>query len=140
MTSLIYYLLCRRSILGPLLCIIFLCDLFDFEENVDIVSYVDDNTPYCASHDIQSTINTLKDLFDWFSKDSTKANADKCHLLLSENTKHVACINQIQIENYNSEKLLGVTIDSYLKFDIRARACVFPFTIKASPDWTKQQM
>ena len=47
-----------------------------------------------------------------------KANADKCHLLLSENTKRVACINQIQIENNNSEKLLGVTIDSYLKFNI----------------------
>ena len=47
-----------------------------------------------------------------------KANADKCHLLLSENTKHVACINHIQIENNTSEKLLGVTIDSDLKFDI----------------------
>ena len=47
-----------------------------------------------------------------------KANADKCHLLLSENTKHVACINHIQIENKTSEKLLGVTIDSDLKFDI----------------------
>ena len=69
-----------------------------------------------------------------------KANAGKCHLLLSENTKRVACINQIQIENNNSEKLLGVTIDSYLKFDIRAPVCVFPSTVKASPDWTKQQM
>ena len=36
----------------------------------------------------------------------------------SENTKHVACINHIQIENNTSEKLPGVTIDSDLKFDI----------------------
>ena len=47
-----------------------------------------------------------------------KANADKGHLLLSENTKHVACINHIQIENNTLEKLLGVTIDSVLKFDV----------------------
>ena len=47
-----------------------------------------------------------------------KANADKCHLLLSENIKHVACINHIQIGNNTSEKLLGVTIDSDLKFNI----------------------
>ena len=47
-----------------------------------------------------------------------KANADKRHLLLSENTKHVACINHIQIENNTSEKLLGVKIDSDFKFDI----------------------
>ena len=79
-------------------------------------------TLYCASHDIQTTINTLQDssakLFDLFSKNSKEANADKCHLLLSENIKHVAYINHIQIENNTSEKLLGVTIDSDLKFDI----------------------
>ena len=47
-----------------------------------------------------------------------KANADKCRLLLSGNIKDVACINHIQIENNTSEKLLGVTIDSDLKFDL----------------------
>ena len=96
--------------------------MFYFEENVDVASYADDNTPYCASHDIQTTINTLQDssakLFDWFSKNSMKANADKCHILLSENIKHVACINHIQTENNTSEKLLALTIDSDLKFDI----------------------
>ena len=96
--------------------------MFYFEKNVDIASYVDDNTPYYASHDIQTTINTLQDssakLFDWFSENSMKANADKCHLLLSEKIKHVACVNHIQIENSTSEKLLGVTIGSDLKFDI----------------------
>ena len=100
----------------------FLASLFYFEENVDIASYADDNTPYCTSHDIQTTINTLQDLsaklLDWFSKNSMKANAGKCHLLLSENIKHVARINHIQIENDTSEKVLGVTIDSDLKFDI----------------------
>ena len=34
------------SILGPLLFNLFLCDLFLFIEEVDIVSYADDNTPY----------------------------------------------------------------------------------------------
>ena len=47
-----------------------------------------------------------------------KANAHKCHSLLSENTKHVACINHIQTKNNTLEKLFGVTIDSDLKFDI----------------------
>ena len=75
----------QGSILGLLLFIIFICDLFYFEENVDLASYADDNVPYCASLDIQTTINTLQDssakLFDWFSKNSMKANADKRHFL-----------------------------------------------------------
>ena len=100
----------QGSILRPSLFIIFICYLFYFEENVDIASYVDGKTPYCASHDIQTTTNTLQDssakLFDWFSKNSMKANADKCHLLLSENIKHVACINHIQIENNTSRNYL----------------------------------
>ena len=72
MTGLIYYLdpFPQRFTLGPLLFVIFICDLFYFSENVDIASYADGNTPYCASHDIQTTINTLQDssakLFDWF--------------------------------------------------------------------------
>ena len=101
MIGLIYYLVCRK---GQFLDHYYLLRLFViyFEEN-DIASYADDNTPYCASHDIQSTINTLQDssvkLFDWFSKNSMKANVDECYLLLNEYTKHVACINNMQIEN-----------------------------------------
>ena len=112
----------QGSISGPLLFFIFISDWFDFEENVAIANYADDNTPYCVSHDTQTKINTLQDssakLYDSFSKNSMKTNADKCHLLLSENTKHVASINHIQIENNTSEKVLGVTTHSDLKFDI----------------------
>ena len=73
------FVVAQVSILGPLLFIIFICHLFYFEENVDITSYADDNTPYCASHDIQTTINTLQDssteMFDYFFK---KVNESKC--------------------------------------------------------------
>ena len=82
----------QGSILGPLLFIIFICHLFYFEENVDIASFADENTPYCAGYDTQTTINTLQD--SSAKLNSMKANADKCHLLLSEIIKHVTCINQ----------------------------------------------
>ena len=36
----------QGSILGPLLFNVFLCDLFLFIANIDLVCYADDNTPF----------------------------------------------------------------------------------------------
>ena len=39
----------QGSILGPLLLTIFLCDMFFVMNDIDFVSYADDNTPYVSS-------------------------------------------------------------------------------------------
>ena len=56
-------------------------------------------------------------LFKWFHENGLKANQVKCHFLssLDINTKFSlpACI----LENSNSQKLLGVTIDRKLNFN-----------------------
>ena len=56
-------------------------------------------------------------LFKWFYENGLKANQDKCHFLssLDINTKFSlpACI----LENSDSQKLLGVTIDRKLNFN-----------------------
>ena len=46
-----------------------------------------------------------------------KANADKCHLLLSTKEKLTANISNFIITNSEKEKLLGVTFDNDLKFE-----------------------
>ena len=77
----------QRSILGPLLFNLFLCNLFLFVEEADIISYTDDNTPYVCSKNVDVTLEKLekvgKLLFEWFSNNFLKANPDKCHLFLS---------------------------------------------------------
>ena len=45
-----------------------------------------------------------------------KANKDKCHLVISNNKKVSIKIDNIELENTSSEKLLGITIDSKLNF------------------------
>ena len=71
----------QGSILGPLLFNIFLCDLFLFVEEVDTMSYANDNTPYVCSENIDLTLEKLEEvgkvLFEWFSNNFLKANADK---------------------------------------------------------------
>ena len=111
----------QGSILGPLLFNIYLADLFLLIDDNYIVSYADDNTPYACSKNIQSVIEKLEEttskLFTWCADNAMKANPNKSHLLLSTNEKTSAKINDILIENSFSEKLLGVTIDSDLKFN-----------------------
>ena len=111
----------QGSILGPLLFNIFISDLFLIIKNIDIASYADDNTPYCTYDNFDDVLacleKTASDLFEWFSNNGMKANADKCHLLLSTKEKLTANVSNIRITNSNKEKLLGVTIDNHLKFE-----------------------
>ena len=46
-------------ILGPLLFICFLCDLFFIMNVVDFISYTDNNTPYIIANDIEDVIFRL---------------------------------------------------------------------------------
>ena len=46
-----------------------------------------------------------------------KANADKCHLLVTGNYEVSANINEFEIESSKKEKLLGISIDARLSFD-----------------------
>ena len=77
----------QGSILGPLLFNIFISDLFLILNNIEIASYAGDNTPYCSYKNFGDVIICLEraanDLFAWFYNNRMKANADKCHLLLS---------------------------------------------------------
>ena len=50
----------QGSILGPLLFNLFLCDLFLFVEEADIMSYADDNTPYVCSENVDVTLEKLE--------------------------------------------------------------------------------
>ena len=53
-----------------------------------------------------------------------KANTDACHVLLSKCNELTVKINQVQIKNNRSEKLLEITIDNDLKFkDLISNIC-----------------
>ena len=111
----------QGSILGPLLFNLFLCDLFLFVEEADIMSYADDNTPYVCSETVAVILEKLekvgKLLFERFSNNFLKANADKCHLILSTNEPFPVNIDNEVIENSNNKKLLGINLKNAPSFD-----------------------
>ena len=70
----------QGSILGPVLFIIFLCNVFQLFPDLDITNYADDNIPHSANinlnkvlHDLEKITNTL---LKWFNDDLLKANQE----------------------------------------------------------------
>ena len=86
----------------------------------DFESYADDNTPYAEANNIDQVItileNDLIQLFKWFSDIQMKTNKDKCHLVISNNEKVPMKIDNIELENTSTVKLLGIIIDRKLNF------------------------
>ena len=72
----------------------------------------DDNTPHNFDFSLENVICNLKkstnSLSNWFRENHIKANADKCHLLVSFDESYTAKIENFRIKNSAEEKLLGV--------------------------------
>ena len=113
----------QGSILGPLLFNIYICDMFLYVDDIEIAGYADDNTPYTQGLNSESVISSLQlstsKLMHWFKANYMKLNADKCHMLLSENCSHksVVKVDNEEIVATQCEKLLGVNIDGKLTFE-----------------------
>ena len=104
----------QGSILGPLLFNVFLADLLFTVNDIDISSYVDDNTPYMVADNVDDLITSLEQasngLFESFKNNPLKSNADKFHLLVSTNDRVSMNVDGFKIDKSNTEKLLGVKL------------------------------
>ena len=59
----------------------------------------------------------IQSMFDWFSENFLKANADKCHLIASSKVPVDIQISDIKVTSESRVKLLGIHIDNRLNFD-----------------------
>ena len=96
-------------------------DLFFVNITSDIASYADDTTLCeCDQHCdnlIRNLELTVEKIFNWFEYNNLKANASKCHFFLSPYQHTSKNINGSVIKSSNSEKFLGITIDSDFTFE-----------------------
>ena len=89
----------------------------------NVCNYVDDTAFHACDSDLDSLIQTLEHdsmlAIKWLKSNFMKLNNNKCHLLLSSYKHKMVWANicQSQIWESKEQKLLGVIIDSDMKFD-----------------------
>ena len=82
------------------------------------------NDKLCLAQLLESLLQRLEHdsllAIEWFENNYMKLNGDKCHLLISgfKYQSHWAMIGESKIWESSHEKLLGVTIDKDLKFNM----------------------
>ena len=113
----------QGSVLGPLLFNIFINDLFFVICDTDVCNYADDNTIYCCDMKLDTLMEKLEcdveNAIEWFESNGMMLNSGKCHLLVCGNKfeSMIGKIGNSKLIEEKSVKLLGINIDSDLKFE-----------------------
>ena len=104
----------QESVLGPLLCNIYLNHLFFFLKDLGICNFADDTNTYISDESLENVLKSLEEnsvlAIRWFENNFMKLNTNKCHQVLANVGKDL-------IWESNNIKPLGITIDRDLKFD-----------------------
>lgn len=123
----------QGSVLGPLLFIMFINDICHHVKNCQIKLFADDTLLYFVGevNEIESALNKdLKDLITWLNDSGLLLNISKSKFMLLGSKNRISSlshpgankinisINNEQIEQVNSFRYLGVTLDPQLNFDL----------------------
>ncbi len=119
----------QGSCLGPILFNIFVNDLFLFIQNCKLYNYADDNTLSVSGKSMDYVVEALRsdtsNAIDWFTCNFMQANPEKFQVMYmkpirakQEQVPEHLEVNGVMIKRDTHVKLLGLTIDDKLKFDV----------------------
>ena len=112
----------QGSVLGPKLFILYINDICKALQNMKCVLFADDTSLYSSGADLEQLLHVVqKDLnilHKWFAINKLSLNISKTKFIIFGNkminTEIHLTINNIQIEQTNNTKFLGIIIDNKL--------------------------
>jgi hypothetical protein len=115
----------QGSILGPQIFNVFVNDLLKCFEPGHIFNYADDNTVFMAKQskdDITEELTICSDtILNWCRDNQMEANPTKFQIMIASNSATEVVVDRTANTTIKSEpsvKLLGVTLDENLNFDL----------------------
>ena len=115
----------QGSILGPLLFILYINDMYKSSNMLNFILFADDTTIYLHNNDvnlaIQSMSSELNNVSEWLSANKLSLNIDKTKLLVFTNIKgeipnYILQFKDKVIESSRTTKFLGLIIDNKLSW------------------------
>ena len=111
----------QGSIVDPLLFNISINDLLFFSAKCETCNFADDSNLYSCGMNLDNIFSNLiqdmENVYKWFVYNSMKAKLNKFQFIILGNTRsHTLKIGDITIKSASYVTLLGITIDSKLKF------------------------
>ena len=113
--------------LGPLLFNIYITDIVYLTNGTDICNYADETTLYSCDREVKTVIAKLEQnanhLTTRFPENHMQLNEGKCQRIIFGTRKENVSmhVGEVQIEESDYEKLLGVTLDKKVSFKIHAQ-------------------
>jgi hypothetical protein len=124
----------QGTILGPLLFILYINDMFNFIPDNSLVSYADDTAILCSGknwEEVQIKVTEWLEIINsWLCMNQLSMNADKttfitfgCYLDSVPNELEIL-INNTKIKRVHHCKYLGIVLDGCMKWDCHIRELI----------------